>query len=231
VYKNKVAILQPNYIPWKGVFDLIDRVNTFVFYDDVDYTKQDWRTRNKVKTANGSVWLTIPVKKAPLGTKINDIKIDNSKNWKKKHYQTITQSYKKAPYFDEYSYLIEKIYNEIDSDNLSEFNINTTILLSDALGINANFVKSSDLRNEGLKGMRLINICKQLEGDYYLSGPAARDYIIEEEFDDANIKLDYIQYSYPEYPQSFGEFDHYLSVLDLIFNCGPNALEFIRNNG
>ena len=104
-------------------------------------------------------------------------------------------------------------------------------MLSEALGVSANFVRSSDLLNEGVKGMRLINICKQLDGDYYLSGPAARDYIIEKEFDDANITLDYIQYSYPEYPQNFGEFEHYLSLLDLIFNCGPNALEFIRKNG
>ena len=109
---KKIAILQSNYIPWKGVFDMMNKVDTFVFFEDVDFTKRDWRTRNKIKTSEGEVWLTIPVKKAPRGTKIYEIEISQDENWQEKHYKTITQYYKKAKYFEEYKWLLEKIYLE-----------------------------------------------------------------------------------------------------------------------
>ena len=201
---KKIAILQSNYIPWKGVFDMMNKVDTFVFFEDVDFTKRDWRTRNKIKTSEGEVWLTIPVKKASRGTKIYEIEISQDENWQEKHYKTITQYYKKAKYFEDYKWLLEKVYLEKKWTNLSEFNIFTNILIA-----------------------RLIEIVKTLKGDYYLSGPAAKDYIVNEKFEKNKIKLAYIKYGYPEYPQINGEFNHFVTVLDVLFNTGKEAVNYI----
>lgn len=225
---RKCAILQSNYIPWKGVFDMINQVDTFVFFEDVDYTKRDWRTRNKIKTANGEVWLSVPVKKTARGTKIYEIEISQEENWQEKHYKTIVGSYKKTPFFSEYHYLLEEIYLKRKWTNLSEFNIFTTKLLAGALGITTQFVNSVDLATSGIKDDKLIEICQKIGADYYLSGPAAKDYIVNEKFEKANIELDYIDYShYLQYPQLHGEFDHYVSVLDVLFNCGNSAKNYI----
>ncbi|MDO4690241.1 MAG: WbqC family protein [Fusobacterium sp.] len=224
---KKIAILQSNYIPWKGVFDMMNKVDTFVFFEDVDFTKRDWRTRNKIKTPEGEIWLTVPVKKASRGTKIYEIEISQEENWQEKHYKTIVQYYKKAKFFDEYKYILDRIYLEKEWRNLSEFNIETCIFLAKELGIKTKFFNSKDLKTNGTKDDKLIEIVKALNGDYYLSGPAAKDYIINEKFQKENIKLAYINYKYPEYNQLYGDFNHYVSVLDVIFNCGAEANKFI----
>lgn len=224
----KCAILQSNYIPWKGVFDMINKVDTFVFFEDVDYTKRDWRTRNKIKTANGEVWLSVPVKKAPRGTKIFEIEISQEENWQEKHYKTIVNSYKKARHFAEYHYLLEGVYLKQKWTNLSDFNIFTTKLLAHALGITTKFVNSVDLATSGIKDDKLIEICQKVGADFYLSGPTAKNYIVDEKFEKAKIELAYIDYGhYLEYPQIHGEFDHYVSVLDVLFNCGKDAKDYI----
>ncbi len=225
---HKCAILQSNYIPWKGVFDMINQVDTFVFFEDVDYTKRDWRTRNKIKTANGEVWLSVPVKKSSRGTKIFEIEISQEENWQEKHYKTIIGSYKKAKYFTDYHYLLEEIYLKQKWTNLSEFNIFTTKLLAHSLGITTQFVNSVDLATSGIKDDKLIEVCQKIGADYYLSGPAAKDYIVNDKFEQANIQLAYIDYNYyPKYQQLHGEFDHYVSVLDVLFNCGKDARDYI----
>ena len=216
----KVAILQSNYIPWKGVFDMINQVDVFVFFDDVDFTKRDWRTRNTIKTSNGNIWLTVPVRKKPRGTKINEMEISYDEDWRKKHLLTIQRSYSKAPYFNEYSWVLDEIYLGNRDLYLSEFNIRTTKLLAKVLGVDAKFINSDDLNASGSKDERLIGICKKLGATSYLSGPSAKDYIDPDKFKSANIDLSYIDYSYPAYPQLHGDFDHYVSILDLIFNCG-----------
>lgn len=224
---KKIAILQSNYIPWKGVFDMMNKVDTFVFFEDVDFTKRDWRIRNKIKTPEGEIWLTIPVKKASRGTKIYEIQISQEENWQEKHYKTITQYYKKAKYFEEYKWLLDKIYLEKKWENLSEFNIFSNILIAKELGIKTEFINSKDLKTSGTKDDKLIEICEKLEGNYYLSGPAAKDYINNEKFKNKNINLAYIKYEYPEYKQLYGEFNHYLSVFDVLFNCGKDAQDYI----
>ena len=224
---KKIAILQSNYIPWKGVFDMMNKVDTFVFFEDVDFTKRDWRTRNKIKTSEGEVWLTIPVKKAPRGTKICEIEISQDENWQEKHYRTITQYYKKAKYFEDYKWLLEKIYLEKKWTNLSEFNIFTNILIAKELGIKTVFVNSKDLNTTGTKDDKLIEIVKDLKGDYYLSGPAAKDYIVNEKFEKNGIKLAYIKYDYPEYSQINGEFNHFVTILDVLFNIGKEAVKYV----
>ncbi len=223
----KAAILQSNYIPWKGVFDMIRKVDSFVFFDDVDFTKRDWRTRNTIKTHNGNVWLTVPVQKKPRGTKIYEMDISYNEDWRKKHLTSIQRSYSKAKYFDEYSWVLDEIYSGDVIENLSEFNIKNTKLLCSVLGIKVDFINSRDLDAEGTKDDRLLSICKKVGATSYLSGPAAKDYIDPLKFIEAGVTLEYIEYQYPTYEQLHGEFDHYVSVLDLIFNCGPEAIKHL----
>ncbi|WP_282177157.1 WbqC family protein [Vibrio nereis] len=224
----KVAILQSNYIPWKGVFDMINQVDVFVFFEDVDYTKRDWRTRNRIRSLNSDVWLSVPVKKAPRGTKISEIRISQD-SWRKKHKKSIIQSYCKAPYFEEYRYLLDDIYDR-DWEFLSDFNIYTTKLLCKALGIECHFVNSVDIQSSGKKDDKILSICESVGASEYISGPAAKDYIDASKFENRGIKLHYIDYSsYREYKQIHGGFDHFVSVLDLIFNCGGSAKDYIEN--
>ncbi|MCE3268197.1 MAG: hypothetical protein K0R49_449 [Burkholderiales bacterium] len=226
---HKCAILQSNYIPWKGVFDMINQVDTFVFFEDVDFTKRDWRTRNQIKTANGLLWLIVPVKKSPRGTKIFEINISQIEDWQENHYQNIVNAYKKSPYFHDYVSLLEKIYLKQKWVNLSEFNIYVTKLICEILGIKTKFINSKDLLTSGNKDDKLIEICKNVGADFYLSGPAAKDYINNQKFVDAKIQLAYINYNYPMYKQLYGEFNHYVTVLDLLLNCGEDSVNYIKN--
>ncbi len=227
---TKIAILQSNYIPWKGVFDLINQVDKFVFFEDVQFTKRDWRTRNKIKTKDGELWLSVPVKKAPRDTKICDIEIASETDWQKKHFESIRYSYSKAPYYNQYYDLLEYIYLNHKWTNLSEFNIQTTQLIARKLGIDTEFYNSRDLNTSGSKDDKLIEICKKLNGNFYLSGPSAKDYIINQKFEKENIDLAYIIYEYPGYNQLYGEFNHYVSVLDVLFHCGDRSQEYILGN-
>lgn len=222
-------MLQPNYIPWKGVFDLIDQVDTFVFYDDVQYTKRDWRNRNKIRTSNGETWLSVPVNSS-RGDLICDVKINNESDWQKKHYQSIKTNYSKAPFFSESLYILDEIYINRKWDSLNELNIYTTKLIASHLGIECKWVKSSDLNIQGSKdGEKIIKICKELGCDYFINGPASKEFMNEELFKKENIILNYIEYLYPEYKQLHEPFNHYVTVLDLIFCCGPDSINKIRN--
>lgn len=223
---KKVAILQSNYIPWKGVFDMINMVDVFVFFEDVDFTKRDWRNRNRIKSPNPEAWLTVPVKKAPRGTKIHDIEIAES-SWQHKHFKTIETNYRKSKYFDQYLWILEKMYIQNTWTNLSEMNIFFTKLISEELGINTHFINSKNIYSKGNKDEKLINICKEIGATSYLSGPSAKNYIDEENFRKQGVELEYIKYDYPKYPQLYGEFDHHVSVLDVLFNCGNKSQEYI----
>jgi hypothetical protein len=224
---KKVAMLQPNYIPWKGVFDLISRVDVFVFYDDVQYTKRDWRNRNKIKTKDGELWLTVPVN-AHRGQLICEVEIDQSSDWQMNHFKTIKNSYAKAPYFKDYEFLLEEIYLKTKWSKISELDIFATKLIASKLGLSPEWVLASDLRIEGNKdGEKIINICKKLGCNYFINGPAAKAFMDEDKFKEAGIELDYIEYSYPEYSQMHGDFIHGVSVLDTLFNCGPDSSRFI----
>jgi hypothetical protein len=227
---TKIAILQSSYIPWKGVFDLINQVDKFVFLEDVQFTKRDWRSRNKIKNANGEMWLSVPVKKAQRDLTLHEIQISQDIDWQRKHYESILHSYAKAPFFYNYKWVLEKIYMEKKWSNLSEFNIFTTKLISELLSIKTEFFNSNDLSVAGSKDDKLINICKKLKGEFYLSGPAAKDYISNEKFYSQNIKLAYIIYEYPEYKQVYEGFNHYFSILDVIFNCGDDMGKYIFSN-
>ncbi len=222
-------MLQPNYIPWKGVFDLISRVEVFVFYDDVQYTVKDWRSRNKIKTATGEIWLTVPVLKKGLREQlIFEAVIDVSSNWQAKHYKALKTTYQKAAHFKEYEYLLEEIYLKRQWTSISELDIFSTKLIAEALQIEVEWHKASDLKQSGGKeGEKVVNICKLLGCDYFINGPSAREFMDEDMFRENGIVLDYIDYSYPEYEQMYQPFTHQVTVLDVIFNCGAGARELI----
>lgn len=225
---KKIAILQSDYIPWKGVFDMINMVDEFVFFEDVDYTKRDWRSRNRIVTPQGVIWLTVPVKKCERGTKIKDVQISHDVDWQKLHYQTLKTNYHKAPFFKEYEYLLEDFYINHNWDSLSEMNIYMTKKISEVLGIKTRFVNSKDIKSNGAKDDKLIEICQQLGATHYLSGPAAKDYISLDKFMKAGIGLSYIYYdAYPEYKQMQESYDPYVSILDVLFNCGESAPSYI----
>lgn len=224
---KRVAIIQPNYVPWKGYFDIIASVDCFVFLDDVQHTIRDWRTRNKIKTLDGSsVWLSVPT----LGGRsqlIREVKIDYSQNWAHRHLESIRHSYVKTPHFHSYFPRLSELL-ETPWPFLADFNIALTGQLMSWLGISCETRRSSELNSQGTKDLRLLSLIRAVGGTAYLSGPSARDYIRPENFADAGIDLSYHDYGgYPEYPQISAPFDHFVTVLDLLFAVGSDAPEYI----
>lgn len=225
----KVVILQPSYIPWRGYFDQINQADLFIFYDDAQYDKHGWRNRNQIKTTQGNQWLTIPVHSKGVcdGIPINDIRIDWSKSWAKKHLKALTYAYSKAPFWKSHQAWINLIYERKDTF-LADFTIDITIELAAKLGItNTKFIRSSEIENvSGKKTDRLINILENVNATQYISGPSAQDYVDKEKFIKAGIPIEYMQYQYKDYPQLHGEFDSNVTALDLLLMTDSNACEY-----
>ena len=223
---TKVAIIQSNYIPWKGYFDIIHDVDVFVFLDDVQMTKRDWRTRNKIKTPNGTMWLTVPVS-SRRHQLIHEAQIVQDIQWQKQHAGSLQANYGQAPFFHEYGSLLELLYEQ-SHENLSQFNRQCTTMLCEILGIKTELLSAMDFDVDGVRDDRLLNICREVGATSYLSGPSAQSYLDEEKFFDAGIAVEFKDYAgYPEYPQMHPPFDHAVSVLDLLFHCGPAASDYI----
>jgi hypothetical protein len=227
---KKIAILQSNYIPWKGYFDIIAAVDEFILYDDMQYTRRDWRNRNQIKTPQGAQWLTIPVQvKGKYDQKIRDTEIDGSK-WALAHWKSLAQNYRRAPHFAEISAWLEPLYLTKTYTHLSQLNRRFIEAVCDYLGIKTVISNSWDYAIIDGKTERLADLCRQAGGKEYISGPAAKDYIKESVFTEHDIKLTWFDYSdYPEYPQLWGEFTHGVTILDLLFNCGNDAPLYMRN--
>lgn len=216
--QKKIAILQSNYIPWRGYFDLINKVDVFVIYDEVQYTKNDWRNRNIIKTPNGPMWLTIPVRQFNLEQKINETRV-SLKNWNIKHWNSIKANYTKAPYFKLYEEQFKELYLGMDTDLLSEINLKFIRAINAILGIQTEIIDSLALNLNGNKNERLVDAVTKLNGTHYLSGPAAKDYLDTSLFEKNNIQVEWMDYSgYTEYPQLYPPFWSKVSVLDNIFN-------------
>ena len=224
---KKVAILQSNYIPWKGYFDIIHDVDLFVFYDDVQFTKFDWRNRNKIKTPNGLTWLTVPTgvntDRLTCEVAITDMR------WTNKHWKSIQQSYSRTPHFRLYKDFFEQVYLGTTWDNLSDLNQFLIEAISkDMLGIKTEFGDSRDYNSTGKKLDRLMDLIQKTGADVYVSGPSAKDYIDDKRFEEAGVQLIYKSYAgYPEYPQSYPPFEHGVTILDLLFHVGPDAPFYI----
>ena len=211
----RVAISQSNYIPWKGYFDFINTVDVFVLYDDMQYTKRDWRNRNKIITQNGSQWLSVPVAvKGKYEQKIKDTKISET-GWNKKHWNSIQHAYCKAPFWNEYKDIFEELYVHATDENLSQINYKFLSAMNKIFGITTTLRWSSEFDLAEERTQRLINICKDLNAKTYVSGPAAKDYMNETPFNAAGIEVEWMDYSgYPEYTQMHDQpFEHGVSRL------------------
>ncbi|MDP0561670.1 MAG: WbqC family protein [Candidatus Endonucleobacter sp. (ex Gigantidas childressi)] len=227
---KKIAILQSNYIPWKGYFDLINMVDEFILYDDMQYTKRDWRNRNKIQTQQGVKWLSIPVKvKDKYFQKISETKT-SEKDWRKKHWNTIKHTYSKALYFKDYKDIFEELYLNNEEEYLSKINYEFIVAICEILGIDTKIRWSSEFDLLDGQTEKLLGICKDCNADIYISGPAAKNYFDEELAGEEDIKVEWMEYSeYSEYTQLHKPFEHGVSVLDLIFNEGSNVTKFMKS--
>lgn len=225
---KKVAILQSNYIPWKGYFDIIGSVDEFIFYDEVQYTKNDWRNRNKIKTPTGIQWITIPVFQKNLNQKISETKVSNHK-WNTKNWNTLKANYSQAPFFKTYSPFFEEIYNSLETPFLSEINQAFIKRICKLLNIKTKIRNSKEYELKGDPTEKLIDLCRQTNATHYLSGPAAKNYLKEFLFEEERITLEWMNYQgYPEYSQLYPPFEHSVSIVDLLFNTGALARDFMK---
>ena len=230
---KRIAILQSNYIPWKGYFDIIDRCDAFVLLDTVQYTKGDWRNRNRIWTPSGVAWLTVPVVlKGKFGQNIEDVCTANNA-WRRKHWMTLYHSYGNAPFFGQYEERLKELYLGSEEMNLSAINRAFLQALCDELEISTPILSASDLNLKEGKNERLLGICADTRATHYLSGPSAKGYLDEAVFADAGIAVEWMEYGgYPDYPQihNSGPCEHGVSILDLLFNVGPEAANHIRKS-
>lgn len=224
---KRVAVLQSNYIPWKGYFDIIHDVDEFIFHDDLQYTKLDWRNRNRIKTARGVTWLTIPVG-VRTDRLICDVELPRT-DWARRHWRQLEAAYASAPFFRQYRTALEPLFHDATLQHLSDLNqalIRT--IARDLLHIPTMFRDSREFRLEGTKEDRLLDLLRQAEADIYISGPAARAYLDQERFTQSGLELRWKDYSgYPEYPQLHPPFAHEVTILDLLFHVGEDAPAYI----
>lgn len=229
---KKIAILQSNYIPWKGYFDLIAAVDEFVLFDDMQYTRRDWRNRNRIKTPQGLQWLTVPVKvKGRYLQAIKHTEIDGEA-WACEHWKCLKANYSRAPHADHVFGGLEALYLGAKYDTVSHLNRVFIEWICRYLGIETKISSSSQYLLVDGKTERLVSICQQAGADEYISGPAAKDYINTDLFSAAEINLNFFDYSgYAPYRQLWGDFEHGVTVLDLLFNCGPDSVNYMRYAG
>ena len=224
----KVGVIQSNYLPWRGYFDLIDDVDLFIFYDDVQFTKNDWRNRNRIKTAQGAAWLTVPVRHLTSTQLIFETEIDDSRPWRSKQLKNLVQWYGQTPYFADYFPALSALL-EAPCQNLAALNHSLCFWLMRELGIATPVQHSRNYRLDGARGDRLLSLLRQAGASSYLSGPSARSYLDEDAFRQNGIQVLYKTYDYPAYPQAWGPFIGEVTVLDLLFNTGPDARLYLKS--
>jgi hypothetical protein len=225
----RVVVEQPTYLSWAGYFGMMDIADTFVFYDDVQFDRQSWQQRNRIKSPQDEMmWLTVPIFR-DFGQNINEVKINNTLNWRKKHWETIKQAYSKSKYYNDYKDEVAEIY-ERDWDYLCELDMYIILKFAKLFGIKMpEIVKSSNIQGlVGHKTDRLVILLNKLKADEYITSYGTKDYIEADKFRANNIKLSWYEYRPSTYPQIHGEFVPYLSAIDLLFNAGRDAIFFIR---
>ena len=224
-----VSVHQPQFLPWLGYFDKIQQSDCFVILDTVQFKKNEFQNRNKVKTPHGWQWLTVPVSyRFPM--RIDEVPINNQTNWRRKHLQTLLANYGKAPFFNDTMTIVQDLYDRV-WDGLTELNTWCVVELSKTLGIATpiRFAKNFDLPTNPTG--RLVKICQTLGASCYLSGIGGRDYLDTDQFDAAGIEIAYQDYHHPAYPQQHGDFEPFMSILDLLMNCGASSLEILGCSG
>ena len=228
--RKRVAIVQSSYIPWKGYFDLIRAADEFILLDDVQFTKRDWRSRNRIKTQHGPAWLTIPVRTKGLYTQlIQDTYVSESR-WREEHFATLRASYSRAPFFRNFLETLALLYRPREGEErLSDVNLRFINIICGLLGITTPIRWSTDYGAPAGKNERLIELCRKAGATDYLSGPNARGYLNEAQFAASGIRVQFADYSgYPEYPQPWPPFEHHVSVLDLLFSVGLDAPHYLK---
>jgi len=224
-----IGIHQPQYLIWLGLVDRVYRCDKFVLLDNVPYSKNYFYNRNRIKTANGWIWLTIPVvTKNRFGQLIKDVQINNTLDWRKDHWKSISLAYKKCRYFDQYATMFEEIYNQ-QWQYLGDICEATTKLIMKAFGITTPIYKASELGIEGKKEELLINICKNWKADMYLSGVDGRNYLNSESWRNSQIEVNFQDFKHPKYPQLYGDFIPQMAAIDLLFNCGGESLDILKD--
>lgn len=226
---KRVFISQSNYIPWKGFFDTLAYCDIYVLFDDMQYTRRDWRNRNRIKTAKGVKWLSIPVEvKGKYYQKIKDTRISDP-HWNEKHWDILHQNYRGTPCFNEISDWLKPLYLNCKYQYLSEINYHFITAINNYLGIETELKFSSEFSLHDERTIRLVKICEQLEATNYITGPSAKSYIEPEYFKEKNISLSYMGFEgYPEYSQLYPPFEHSVTILDLLFNKGSEAGQYMK---
>ncbi len=227
---RRIAIMQSSYIPWKGYFDLIRSVDHVVLYDDMQFTRRDWRSRNRIVTAQGLQWLSVPVEvKGKFNQRICDTRIADPR-WHAKHWRTLQHAYARAPFFIQYRDALESTYASLAGEfSLSSVNRRLTEMICKLLGIDTPFSWSMDHPQRPGRNDRLLSLCQHLGADEYLSGPSARAYLDTGLFASAGVSVLFADYrGYPVYPQGTEDFEHAVTALDLLFNTGPDAVSHMK---
>lgn len=225
---KKIAVSQSNYVPWKGYFDLIASVDEFVLYDDMQFTKNDWRNRNRIKTSQGVEWLSIPVGQ-DIRRRIRDVPLPLGL-WRQKHWRTFETNYGRAPAFAEIAALLTPTYLSSPHTHLSGWNRGLIETVCAYLGIKTKISNSWDYDLTGGKSEKLVNLCRQAGATHYISGPTARGYLEVGAFHALGLEVGWMDYDgYPEYPQLWGDFVHQVSILDLLFNCGRRSAHYMKH--
>ena len=224
----KVGIIQSNFVPWRGYFDFIRETDLFILHDDVQYTKSDWRNRNKIKTSRGAEWITVPVRYRHTRQLIEETQIDYSTPWAQKMLNRIREAYRRAPYFELYFSELDDLLME-PATSISDLNLRLIKWVCCHLDIDTPIKMSHEYHPQSAKTERLIGILQQAKATTYLSGPAAQSYLVPESFKQAGIRLEFKQYNYPAYEQLYPPFEPAVSVLDLLFMTGKDAISFVEN--
>jgi len=231
--RRTVVIEQPNYLPWIGYFDLIRQADVWIWYDDVQYTKRDWRNRNRIAAGGDAEWLTIPVKtKGRFEQRICDVELDPSQPWMRRHLESIRRCYARAPFFEPMFSIVEEAFAAGDV-RLADLTIRLSQSICAALGLSPSFLRSSDLPHaQSDREERLRELCRVVGGNVYLSGPAAREYIDPRAFEAAGIELQYIVYGYPPYSRGSRPFVPNLSIIDALAWLGaPGTADYLAARG
>lgn len=226
-----LSVHQPQYLPWIGYFDKIARSDLFVVLDTVQYKHAEFQNRNKIRSPEGWRWLSVPVQvKGRSRQNIRDVLIDNSLSWKHDHWESIRSCYGRSPYFEKYSLFFEKAYS-VEWEKLADLNIHIIKYMLSELSISTPMKLESELATEFVSTDRIVELCRKLNADTYLSGVGGREYLEEEKFSKAGIKLVYQDFAHPAYKQQFmkddPDFLPYMSAIDLLFNEGPRAREML----
>lgn len=231
-HSKTIAIIQSNYIPWKGYFDIIALCDEFMLFDEAQYTRRDWRNRNLIKTPQGLHWLTIPVQvKGKFTQRIDETSLQSA-HWVDEHLKTLRFNYAKAACFGTMFPKIEALYRQVQVETLlSRVNYHLLRGLCDLLGIQTPITWSSDYQSEEGRLERVLSLCVQAGATNYISGPSAKSYMVDEVFEQHGVRVTYMDYrDYPEYPQLFPPFEHGVSVLDLLFNVGEDAPQYMKHS-